>query len=197
MKNQHRSEPIIKVSETYLTLPSGKQIALDALKTFSPNREFWDLWHDRKLEVKRAGVFVEKNDTGEYRGVVRDASQGFSYSPSDLHRYWTEKARQRAEQHNCVPVSIARADLRLSGSQFPCLCRGTYEVVVTICRNETFQLRLKCENCGAKTPGAITWNDLGSEIVICAIAYALQHQECTERSARASLFDELKNHNWI
>ena len=166
---------IIHVFDTYLALPSGRTISLDAVKTFAPNREFWALWRARKIEIKRAGIGVRlEKETGEWRGYVRGKYQGFSYTQSDLHAYWTELAKVKANGEQCGPVIVPSAELS-SSIKRPCDCLLTYQVVAKVCKNGTFQIRLKCVTCLSKTPGAIAWNDLGSELVIASIAHALKN----------------------
>ena len=175
MRETTSQNPILQVFDTHIVLPSGRNLALDSLKSFMPSREFWQLWRASKLAVKRAGVFV-KREGDEWRGYVREGTDaGFSYTQSDLHVYWTEKAKERANQHRCDPVIVGSGALPFSKSQPPCHCRQSYEVVAKVCKNGTFQLRLKCGTCLSKTLGAIAWNDLGSELVIGAIAHALQN----------------------
>ena len=168
-------QPIITITENALILPSGRRLVIDHTKTFHPTREFWALWHARKMEIKRAGVFITK-DNGEYKGVV-NVGGGINYTERDLHQYWREKAQARAETSEpCPPIFIEHEDVPKKIKK-PCGCWAGYRVDAKICRNGAIQLRLTCEQCQAKIPSAIAWNALGSKIVIGAIAYAIQQTE--------------------
>ena len=177
----------IKITDTYITLPSGKHLSLDARQTFTPDREFWSLWQSSKLDVKRSGVGVRLDEkTGEWRGYVRvNRDNGFSYTRSDLHAYWIEQAEAKAAQGNCEPVRI-KSDAFLGLG--PCR-HGEYEVIAKRCKNGTFQLRLRCCQCGSKTQNAIAWDTLGSETVINAIAYTLQENR--------TVLDKLSGVDWV
>lgn len=171
-------QTIIQVFDTYLTLPSGRMIALDAVQTFKPTHEFWQLWRAHKLEIKRAGVFVGKDESDRWRGYVRDVSEGFSYSKPDFHVSWVSKAEQMSATDDCAPV-IVKADTLASNVPRPC-CREpghtNFRVDAKKCKNDTYQLRLHCDLCESKTPGAIAWTKFGSDIVIRSIAYAIQQK---------------------
>lgn len=174
----HSTDPILTIHETHIVLPSGRQIALDALNRFTPTKELWDLWKASKLSVKRAGVGITKAD-GRWQGYVIPGAGGFSYTPSDLHAYWRAKAEQMAESEGCAPV-IVKADTLASNVPRPC-CRKPghtdFRVDAKKCKNDTYQIRLHCDRCESKTPCAISWNKLGSDIVIRAIAYAIKREK--------------------
>jgi len=174
----HSTDPILTIHETYIVLPSGRQIALDALKRFTPNQELWDLWKSSKLNVKRAGVGITKKD-GRWQGYVIPGDGSFSYTPSDLHAYWRAKAEQIAATNDCEPV-IVKADILASDVPRPCRWQNghtDFRVDAKKCKNDTYQIRLHCDRCDSKTPSAISWNKLGSDIVIRSIAYAIQQQK--------------------
>lgn len=191
-----RNEQIITITETDITLPSGHRIAIDRDKAFTPNPEFWALWHANKLEIKRAGVCITRDrHTGAYQGIVR-AGQGINYTEKDLHQYWREQAQARADSPTpCEPVLIAWQDVP-SEITPPCRCRtGNYRVAAKVCRDGAIQLRLKCEKCEARTPGAIAWNALGAEVVIGALAHALENAEAN--TSHTSLLSELRDVKWV
>lgn len=203
MRNQMRNhQKIIQVADTYLTLPSGCTISLDAVGSFTPTREFWELWRNFKMDVQRAGIGVRLEEkTGEWRGYVRGKDRGFStrnfsYSKNNLHANWVEKARKKAETEPCDPVIIDYADLPRPRPKPACLCFSEFQVFATVCRNDTFQLRLRCTTCDAKTPNAIGWDRLGQDIVIDAIANAI-HSTSKAEKERTSLFEELKGIDWV
>ena len=175
MLNTH-TDNLLQVYDTYIELPSGRQISLDCQNAFTPNSEFWDLWNQRKLELKRAGVFITKEED-QWRGYVRSADEGFSYSQSDLHAYWIEKAKEIAAADECDPVLVKAKELSPTITTYPCKKHDTYNVIAKMCRNNTFQIRLHCDYCKSKTPGAIAWGQLGSEIVIRVIAIAIQQKD--------------------
>lgn len=172
-------DPILTIHDTHITLPSGKQIALDALNRFTPNQELWELWKASKLSVKRAGVGITKSDDGRWQGYLITGDVSFSYTPSDLHAYWRATAEQTAETTECKPV-IVKADTLAEDVPRPC-CRKPghteFRVDAQKCKNDTYQLRLHCDLCESKTPGAIAWAKFGADIVIRAIAYAIQQQK--------------------
>ena len=170
----NRPDNLLQIHDSYIQLPSGRQLTLDCQKAFTPDREFWDLWKQRKLDLKRAGVFVTREET-EYRGYVRSAEQGFSYNQADLHASWITKAEQIAETEACEPVIVNAKDLG-SDVPKPCHSHSEYRVLAKRCVNGTYQLRLRCEKCAVKTPGAIAWEKLGSDIVIPAIALVIQER---------------------
>lgn len=190
---QNATDKLIQVFDTYITLPSGRQLSLDCRKRFTPNPEFWQLWRNAKLDVKRAGVSV-KLENDEYRGYIRESSDiGFNYSQSDLHAYWVEKAKEKAKAEQCELVIVEARDLSPTITGLPCHLHKVYEVVAKRCTNNTFQLRLNCRECGKQTPGAIAWEKFGFEVVIGAIAYTLQ-----QRSKESeSFFDNLKGTDWV
>ena len=170
---------ILTIHETHITLPSGKQIALDALNRFTPNQELWELWKSSKLSVKRAGVGITKANDGRWQGYVIPGDGGFSYTPSDLHAYWSATAEQMAETDDCEQV-IVKADTLASNVPRPCRKQPghtDFRVDAQKCKNDTYQLRLHCDLCESKTPSAIAWAKFGAAIVIRAIAYAIQQQK--------------------
>ena len=169
-----RPDNLLQIHDSYIQLPSGRQLTLDCQKAFTPDREFWDLWKQRKLDLKRAGVFVTREET-EYRGYVRSAEQGFSYNQADLHAYWISQAEKMAETEACEPVIVNAKDLG-SDVPKPCHSHSEYRVLAKRCVNGTYQLRLRCEKCAVKTPGAIAWEKLGSDVVIPAIALVIQER---------------------
>lgn len=174
----HSKDPILTIHETYIVLPSGRQIALDARKRFEPNSELWNLWKASKRDVKRAGVGITK-ENGRWQGYVITGDGGFSYTQSDLHAYWRAKAEQMAGTDDCDPV-IVKADTLASNVPRPCRrkTRHTdFRVDAKKCKNDTYQFRLHCDFCESKTPGAIAWAKFGSDIVIRSIAYAIQQQK--------------------
>ena len=169
-----RTDNILQIHETYIELPSGRQISLDCHNTFSPDHEFWELWRQRKMDVKSAGVFITKEDN-DWRGHVRGADEGFSYSQAELHAYWVSKAEQMAEAGNCDPV-IVNAKALNRDVPHPCQLHSDYRVLAKRCVNGTYQLRLRCDRCAVKTQGAIAWDKLGADVVIRAIALEIQDQ---------------------
>ena len=182
-------DPILTIHDTHITLPSGKQIALDALNRFTPNKELWDLWQASKLDVKRAGVGITKED-GRWQGYVRGGDGGFSYSPSDIHAYWRSKAEELAESSDCEAVIVSRDEL---GSEpVPCQRHTEFRLHAQQCRNDTYQIRLHCDLCGKKTQGAIAWDRLGQDLVIRSIAFALQEQRSESEEV-----SELSDIKWV
>ena len=174
-----RTDNILQVFDTYIELPSGRQLTLDCYQQFTPNREFWQLWRDHKLDVKRAGVFVGKDESDRWRGYVRDVRNGFSYLQPDTHAYWKSKAEQMAATDDCEPV-IVKADTLASDVPRPCRREPghtDFRVDAKKCKNDTYQIRLHCDRCESKTPGAISWNKLGSDIVIRSIAHAEKREK--------------------
>ena len=168
---------ILQVFDTYIQLPSGRQLSLDCQQQFTPNSEFWELWRDHKLDVKRAGVFIGKNESDHWRGYVRNMSNAFSYPQPDIHAYWRAKAEQMAATHDCETV-IVKADTLASNVPRPCRREhNEYRVHAKKCKNDTYQIRLHCDLCESKTPGAIAWTKLGADIVIRSIAHAIQQQK--------------------
>lgn len=191
-------KPIITIMDTYIVLPSRRMLSLDAGRTFSPSREFWDLWRRRKAEVKRAGIGVRPDErTGEWRGYVKDASQGFSYSTQDLHAYWIARAKQKSESgERCDPVILSYDEIpHTLHHKIDCLCSGEFQVAVKVCRNDTYQLRLQCKTCHTKTSGAIAYDLLGADIVVDAIAHALT-TEPTRETPNSDLA-EPRGVNWV
>ena len=182
-------DPILTIHETHITLPSGKQIALDALNRFTPNQELWDLWKASKLEIKRAGVGITKED-GRWQGYVRSGDGGFSYSPADIHAYWRSKAEQIAAGGDCETVIVSRDELASEPVPVPCQQHNDFRVHAKRCRNDTYQIRLHCDRCGKKTQGAIAWDRLGQDLVIRSLAFALQEQRSEEVS-------ELSDIKWV
>ena len=186
----------LSIFSGYISLPSGNQLALDAQKSFTPNAEFWALWKSDKLTLKRAGIYITR-EGNQWRGYVRKSDQGFSYSQSDLHRLWVEKAWTFAEGEPVAPV-ILPVELLTRVTQFPCTRHREYEVVAKRCRNNTFQLRLRCDACDRKTPGAIKWEHFNSGVVIQAIAREIQ----TERKPKSPsnthpIFEELRGVDFV
>ena len=188
--------PQFQVHSTYIVLPSGRQIALDALNRFSPNREFWDLWNTDKLAVKRAGLGVMR-ERGQWRGYVRETGTGFSYSRADLHRLWAEKATELAEGDPVPPVRIsANSVSHIKG--LPCYQHREYEVIATVCSNGTYQIRLRCDVCDQKTPGAISWDAFDADVVIRSIARAIQQSTPGKNPSTPSLLDEIREvQEWV
>ena len=182
-----------QIHSTHIVLPSGSQLALDCTQSFTPNREFWQIWNANKQEVKRAGISVKRERFG-WRGYVRDDTQGFSHGfHTDQHQLWTEKARDLAEGDTVLPVMTDQAGLH-QNIKPPCHHTGAFEVVAKVCRNETFQLRLRCDTCDRQTPAAIKWEHFNSDVVIRAIARALQTESVTE----PPLFEELRGvDSWV
>ena len=106
-------------------------------------------------------------------------SNGFSYSQPDIHAYWRAKAEQMAATDDCEPV-IVKADTRASDVSRPCRRKPghtEFRVDAQKGKNGTYPLRLHCDLCESKTPGAIAGTKLGADIVIRSIAYAIQQQK--------------------
>ena len=218
---------VIQIYDTYISLPSGSQLALNCTQSFTPNREFWQLWTDDKLAVKHAGVSVKRERFG-WRGYVRDDARGFwkmLFIPSsvnnivtfrlafanetfqnpkgfsdgfhtDLHQLWTDKARDLAEGDTVLPVMIAHAVIH-NHVKTPCPHTGAFQVVAKVCRNRTFQLRLRCDTCDRQTQGAIKWEYFSSDVLIPAIAHAIQVDRVREKNLNSPLFEELKGVSWV
>ena len=173
--SHYRSESILQVSDTYIELPSGRKLLLDRHNTFTPSAEFWRLWNQYKMEIKRVGVYV-KHENNRWRGHVRNDGDGFPCSQAELHVYWRTQAEELAQGDTCAPVVVEAEALSDSVPRPGCSCAVGYKVVAKICRNETFQLRLHCVECRSRTPRAVAWSKLGSDLVMRAIAYALQQR---------------------
>ena len=188
----------IKINPTHIILPNGSQLALDALNCFTPNRAFWDLWETDKLAIKRAGIGITKAQ-GQWQGYVRSPGQGFSYTQSDLHKLWTEKSRELATSDQIIQsVIVPVKSLPREITSFPCYSHRAYEVIAKVCSNDTYQLRLYCEVCDTRTPGAIAWDVFDSDVVIRAIARAIQQRPTCENVPIPSFLDELKNvEDWV
>lgn len=171
----------IHIEATHIVLPSGNQLALDALQSFYPNQEFWSLWKADKLAVKRIGIVV-KLEKGGYRAYVRPGEA--SYSQSDRHKLWVEKAQELADSNQQIPpIELSIEELPSHVHKLPCDLHWKYKMVAKACRNGTFQLRLRCEDCQLQTPNAIAWETFKPNIVIRAIARSLRQQsEATEHS---------------
>ena len=186
----------ISVHSTHIILPSGSQLALDSRQSFSPNQEFWALWRSDKLAVKRAGIHVTKE--GSYwRGYVRSKQDGFSYTTSDLHALWTERARDLATGEPIPPVIVPSKNLPDISNSL-CFLHDEFEVVATVCSNGTFQLRLRCEPCKTKTAGAIKWESVASDVVIRSIARALQlTSKDSVPKNQHPIFAELEGRDWV
>ena len=197
LKNRHACIRYteIQINPTHITLPSGNQLALDAQKSFAPTQEFWQLWNEDKLAVKRAGITITR-ERGIWRGYVRGGTgTQLSYSQSERHQLWISKARELAEGEP-VPEVILPAKTLSSGITPPCHDTEFY-VIAKICRNDTFQLRLFCPSCQRKTPGAIKWVHFPSDVIIQAIARALQSEELDPKKGYR-LFDKLQGVNtWV
>ena len=187
----------IQINATHITLPSGNQLALDAQNSFTPNQEFWQLWNEDKLTVKQAGIAVTR-ERGEWRGYVRSTGNGFSYSQSELHQLWVAKARELAEGEPVPPVMLPVKTLPKNiRSRFPCFQHSEHEVIAKVCRNDTFQLRLWCESCKRQTPAAIKWEHFSSDVIIRAIARALQSKTHDPKMG-SRLFDEVREvDSWV
>ena len=182
---------VIQIYDTYISLPSGSQLSLDCPQSFTPNREFWQLWTDDKLAVKRAGISVKREQFG-WCGYVRDDAQGFSHGfHTDLHQLWTDRARDLAEGDTVLPVMIAHAIIDRNIKP-PCHHEGAFEVVAKVCRNKTIQIRLRCDTCDRQTQGAIKWEYFSSDVLIPAIAHAIQVDRVTEKTLNSPIFEELK-----
>ena len=186
----------IQINANHITLPSGNQLALDAQKSFTPNPEFWQLWNENKLAVKQAGIAVTR-ERGHWRGYVRGGTgTQFSYPKSDPHQLWIDKARELAESEPIPEVILPAKDLS-SGITPPCR-DATFVVIVKVCRNDTFQLRLFCTSCQRKTPGAIKWEHFPSDVIIRAIAHALQNEKHERQPKRIPLFDDVREvDTWV
>ena len=186
----------IQINSTHIILPNGSQLALDALNRFTPNQAFWELWTNDKLAIKRAGIGITKAQ-GQWQGYVRSPGHGFSYTQSDLHQLWTEKARELASDDETIPPVIISAKSVSHIKGLPCFSHREYNVVAKVCRNGTYQLRLYCGECDQKTPGAIAWDTFDADVVIRAIARAIQQSD-SENVPIPSLLDELKNvEDWV
>ena len=185
----------IEIYDTYISLPSGSQLALDGVRSFTPNQEFWQLWRDDKLAVKSTGISIKREPFG-WRGYVRDDAQGFSDTKADQHQHWTDKARDLAEDDTVLPVVIAHAAID-PNVKIPCKHTGEFEVVAKVCRNATFQIRLRCDTCDRQTQGAIKWEYFSSDFLIPAIAHAIQVDRVTEKTLTSPLFEELKGVDWV
>ena len=189
--------PKFQIHSTHIVLPSGSQIALDALNRFTPNREFWNLWNSDKLAVKRAGLGVIR-ERGQWQGYVREVNTGFSYSQADIHKLWTEQATSLAESEKDIPPVVIPAKTVSHIKGLPCYLHREYQVIATVCRNETYQLRLYCDVCENKTPGAIAWDTFDSDVVIRSIARAIQQSTPQNETSTQSFLDELKNvEDWV
>ena len=135
-------------------------------------------------------------ERGEWRGYVRTEDNGnLSDSLPELHSLWVAKARELAEGEPVPPVMLPILTVAKTIASPPLCERHTeHEVIAKVCRNETFQLRLRCDICDRQTPGAIKWEHFNSDVVIRAIARALQTESVTE----PPLFEELRGvDSWV
>ena len=184
---------MIQIHKTYITLPSGAMLSLDATQTFRPNPEFWTLWRSNKSEIKRSGIGVRREErSGQWRGYVQAYTEE---TRAETHAHCIETARKKAARQVCHPVIVSYDAFQGPRPKVACACFLEYEVVVSACKDGSFQLRLKCTTCDAKQSGAIAWDTFRREDVIDAIAHKVS---CEILDAETpSLFDELKGVKWV